>query len=236
MKRVTKKSLDELALVMPVISEMNQRYYVGGNSGGYGDSGDSGGWGGNSGGYGDSGGFTDYGNGGGSSNGYGNSTSGSGDSGGYGDYSGEAGGSGGYSDSVGAHGSFNNPYTQSEYESFIASGCFPGGYVRFSKTDYPFYMDRNDKGETEIVGKFPYPIPLDDNNPNDIMYKAGFQAGFERGLHDDDAIDYTISGGMFVLGTSVPNELRGSDYDIQKSFWGAGFTQGYQKGRAVRNH
>lgn len=51
MKRVTKKGLDELAGIMPVISEINQRYFVGGNSGGYGD---SGGWGGDSGGYGDS--------------------------------------------------------------------------------------------------------------------------------------------------------------------------------------
>ena len=35
MKQLSRKNLDELAKVMPVISEMEQRRFVGGNSGGY---------------------------------------------------------------------------------------------------------------------------------------------------------------------------------------------------------
>lgn len=131
MKRVTKKSLDELALVMPVICEMNQRYYVGGNSG---NTGDSGGWGGDSGGYGDSGGW------GGDSGGYGDTGTGSSNSGSFGGSGNSSGGSGNSDDPsylappfFDDSGSFY--YNQTEacpYWSYLAykeSGTWPGGVV-----------------------------------------------------------------------------------------------------------
>lgn len=134
MKSVTKISLDELALVMPAICEMNQRYYVGGYSG---NTGDSGGWGGNPGGYGDSGGW------GGNSGGTGDYGSGSGYSGGYyGSSEGWSGDPGQYGSSIydginsgnynGDSGEYSDPSRAVSYDRYVilmSSGSWRGGYV-----------------------------------------------------------------------------------------------------------
>lgn len=102
MKTLKKKNLEELAKVMPIISEVCQRHYVGGTSG---NTGDSGGW---------SGEFGDSGNSGGWSGTPGGSDSPN-------DWSGN-------SNSF-PLGSAKNPYTASDAEQMMELGTWRGGYV-----------------------------------------------------------------------------------------------------------
>lgn len=226
MRKVTRKSLDELAKVMPVISEENQKMYVGGTSGYTGSTGYTG-TDGSTTGYVDMTGYNtgNY-SGGDESYGYtntGNMTGSTGVTGcqSYPDISG--------ADS-GARGSVNNPYTEREYEALLSSGTFPGGYVRFNAMNSPAYIGKS-AGETEIIDKFPTSVPGEVNN---IMYQAGFESGFERGLNDDSFGDRVLTGVYHTLGVVTPADLRGSDYDLQKSYWGVGFTKGYQQGLKER--
>lgn len=139
MRKVTRKSLDELAKVMPVISEENQKMYVGGTSGSTGTTGYTGTTGttGITGGTGYYGGDnTDYdgGNYGGgdtggssSSTGYYGTTGTTGSTGynygGIGSYTGTA-----YGDSGSAYTS-DNPCSYEEFDRRFASGTWTGGFV-----------------------------------------------------------------------------------------------------------
>lgn len=128
----------------------------------------------------------------------------------------------------GGDGSIGDPYSQREYDEFILSGYFPGGYVDLGGTDSPYYLGAAE-GETTISGYYT------NKDANQVMYDCGYAWGYERGLTDDSFWDYMESGFVFLSTTLTTEELRETEFETQRTYFSSGFAVGYQRGVADRS-
>lgn len=200
MKTLKKKSLDQLAKMMPVISEECKRYYIGGTSG---STGDSGGW---------SGEFGDSGNSGGWSG-----TPGGLDS--SGDWSGDS-----HSYPLG---SANHPYSASEAEQMMDLGIWRGGYVDGCGYVAPqFIVDSGGDGSGSVTGGWmgigetwdglsgdlgsptnPYTM----NEVQHMMDSGSWPGGFVEGygyIAPQIYVNGGTGGGSGGSGTSLPSNTN----------------------------
>lgn len=96
----------------------------------------------------------------------------------------------------GGYGTKHDPYTEEEYDAFIASGYFPGGYVNFGSTNSPYYLEEAD-GETTITnGINPEPDHFQDAGGD---YSMMYQGGYEMGYNGEDLVG--ILSGITYLGS-----------------------------------
>lgn len=96
----------------------------------------------------------------------------------------------------GGGGSKDDPYSQREYDAFILSGYFPGGYVDLGGIGSPYYLGAA-SGETTITnGKNPKP---DHHRDAGGDYSLMYQGGYEKGYAGEDPAG--ILSGILYLAT-----------------------------------
>lgn len=160
MKKLTKKNLKELANIMPEISEMSQRTFVGGGDG-----------------------------------------------------------------------SMDDPYTEDEFNIFLMSGHFPGGYVLFGGDATPTDIDESYScvGSGVIYTSYnPASLIKTGVGSYDSMYRAGYSLGYDAGRSGSNLDDVEALVWSGIVTAAAGSEFGDINYDM--IWYGQGIRDGYQRG------
>lgn len=134
----------------------------------------------------------------------------------------------------GGNGTRDNPYTEEEYNSFLGTSGFAGGYVIFNGCDNPSYIMPNSGSETNVVTYNPNSLSSTGVDSYDLMYKGGFDAGYQAGKSGILWDDVVVIVGSFVAAASAGTDFGDVDYNM--IWYSQGLKDGYVRGLEDRKY
>lgn len=134
----------------------------------------------------------------------------------------------------GGDGTRYNPYTEEEYNSFLGTSGFSGGYVLFNGCDNPSYLVPNSGSETNVVTYNPNSLTSTGVDSYDFMYRGGFDAGYEAGKSGAIWDDALVIVGSFLSGASAGSDFGDVDYNM--IWYSQGLKDGYARGLEDRKY
>lgn len=135
----------------------------------------------------------------------------------------------------GGNGSRTDPYTYDEYYNLLSSGYFPGGYVDLGGNSGIVNLSSSyGCSGVEIVSYNPNNFRTSGIASYDLMYRGGFEIGFNAGISSGNLDDLAVLllSGVAIMGAG--DEPGGTNYD--PLWYSMGIRDGLRKGREAMGY